>query len=286
MRLTPRPLPSLLLAILSVQVGAAFAKHLFPVAGPLGTGALRIGFSALLLALAFRPRLTQLGREQWRAALPYGIALGGMNLCFYFALERIPLGLAVAVEFTGPLLVAFLGSQRRLDLLWALLATAGILLVTPWSAPHQANVAGVGLALGAGLLWASYILLGRRLSEVFTGSTGVAVGMIVAACAVLPAIAFSKTSLRFEPRILLAGLGVAILSSALPYTLEMNALRAMPSRTFGILMSLEPAVAAACGWIWLGEKLSSRQCLAIVLVIMASAGTSWAAQRADRPVEV
>lgn len=281
-----RPFPSLLLAIFSVQAGAAFAKHLFPVAGPLGTGALRIGFSALLLALAVRPRLTQLRREQWQAVVPYGLALGGMNLCFYCALERIPLGLAVAIEFTGPLLVALFGSQRRLDLLWALLATAGILLVTPWSAAHQANGSGVGFALGAGLLWAAYILLGRRVSKVFSGSAGVAVGMVIAACAVVPAVAFSKVSLRFESRILLAGLGVAILSSALPYTLEMIALRAMPSRKFGILMSLEPAVAAACGRVWLGEDLSLRQYLAIALVMTASAGTSLTARRAERPVEV
>jgi inner membrane transporter RhtA len=209
-----------------------------------------------------------------------------MNLCFYFALQRIPLGLAVAVEFTGPLLVAILGSQQRLDLLWALLATAGILLATPWSAAHQANGAGIGLALGAGLLWAAYILLGRRVSKVFSGSTGVAVGMIVAAGAFLPTVVFSKLSLRFEPHLLLAGLGVAVLSSALPYTLEMIALRAMPSRTFGILMSLEPAVAAACGWIWLGEELSPRQYFAIALVMAASAGTSWMARRAERLVEV
>ncbi|MBV9222487.1 MAG: DMT family transporter [Acidobacteriaceae bacterium] len=286
MRFQLRPLPSLLLAMLSVQCGAAFAKRLFPIAGPLWTGALRICFSALMLALIFRPRLTHLRREQWQAAIPYGIALGGMNLCFYFALERIPLGLAVAVEFTGPLLVALLGSQRLLDFLWAVLAIVGILLVTPWSASHNANAAGVGLALCAGLLWAAYILLGYRVSQVFSGSTGVAVGMIAAALAVLPAVVFSPASMHFEPRILLTGFGVAALSSALPYTLEMVALRAIPARTFGILMSLEPAVAAACGWMLLGERLYPAQCFAIVLVMMASAGTSMAARRIDSPIEI
>jgi inner membrane transporter RhtA len=227
-----------------------------------------------------------LRREQWQAAIPYGIALGGMNLCFYFALERIPLGLAVAVEFTGPLMVGLLGSQRLLDFLWADLAISGILLITPWSASHNVNGAGVGLALGAGLLWAAYILLGRRVSQVFSGSTGVAVGMIAAAFAVFPAVAFSPASMRFESRILLAGLGMAALSSALPYTLEMIALRAMPTRTFGILMSLEPAVAAACGWILLGERLYPVQWLAIALVVTASVGTSMTARHAGSPIEV
>jgi inner membrane transporter RhtA len=272
--------------MMSVQFGAAFAKRLFPVAGPLWTGALRICFSALLLSIAFRPRLTHLRREQWRAAIPYGIALGGMNLCFYFALERIPLGLAVAIEFTGPLMVGLLGSQRLLDFLWATLAILGILLITPWSASRNVNAGGVGLALGAGLLWAAYILLGRRVSQVFNGSTGVAVGMISAMLAVIPAVAFSPASMRFEPRILLAGLGVAVLSSALPYTLEMIALRAMPTRTFAILMSLEPALAAACGWVLLGERLYPVQCLAIALVTTASMGTSMTARRTDSPIEV
>jgi len=269
-----------------VQGGAVFAKRLFPVAGPLWTGTLRICFSALMLAIALRPRLTHLRGEQWQAAIPYGIALGGMNLCFYFALERIPLGLAVAVEFTGPLLVALLGSRRLWDFLWAVLAIIGILLVTPWSASRHANASGIGLALCAGLLWAAYILLGRRVSQVFHESTGVAVGMIIAALAVFPAVLFSPSSMRFEPHILLTGLGVATLSSALPYTLEMIALRVIPSRTFSILMSLEPAVAAACGWILLGERLHSVQCAAIVLVMAASAGTSITTRRVDSPIEV
>ena len=284
--LKPRPYPSLLLAILSVQYGAAFAKGLFPVAGPLWTGTLRICFSALMLGIAFRPRLVHLRREQWLAAIPYGISLGGMNLFFYFALARIPLGLAVAVEFTGPLMVALLGSQRLLDLLWATLAILGILLITPWSTAHHVDAVGIGLAFCAGLLWAAYILLGRRVSQVFSGSSGVAVGMLAAALAVLPAVAVSPASVHFEPRILLAGLGVAVLSSALPYTLEMIALRAIPARTFGILMSLEPAVAALCGWILLGERLSPVQCLAIALVITASVGTSIRARPIDSPVEV
>lgn len=286
MRFQLRPLPSILLAMLSVQGGAVFAKRLFSVTGPLWTGELRICFSALILAIIVRPQLSHLRREQWQAAIPYGVVLGAMNLCFYFALERIPLGLAVAIEFTGPLLVALLGSKRLLDFLWAVLAIVGILLVTPWSASRNTSAVGIGLALCAGLLWAAYILLGRRVSQVFSGSTGVAVGLITAAVAVLPAVVFSPASMRFEPHVLLTGFSVAALSSALPYTLEMIALRAMPSRTFGILMSLEPAIAALCGWIFLNERLYPVQYLAIGLVMAASAGTSMASRRLNSLIEV
>lgn len=270
----------------SVQFGAAFAKLLFPVAGPLGTGVLRIGFSALLLTLVFRPRLQALGREQWRAVIPYGMVLGAMNLLFYCALARIPLGLAVAVEFTGPLLVALLGSRQLLDLLWATLAIAGILLVTPWSMSQPVDAVGIGLALGAGLCWAAYILLGRRVSQVISASIGVAVGMLVATATVLPVILSFSTGLPLNPGVLLGGLAVAVLSSALPYTLEMIALRTLPARTFGILMSLEPVIAAACGWIWLGEKLLPVQCWAIVLIILASAGASQSTRGAGQSAEV
>ena len=272
--------------MLSVQLGAVFAKHLFSVAGPLGTGTLRICFSALLLTLVFRPRLTHLRREQWQAVVPYGMVLGAMNLCFYCALARLPLGLAVAIEFTGPLLVALLGSRRLLDLVWAGLAIVGICLVTPWSKTQHADVGGVGLALGAGLLWAAYILLGRRVSQVIRASTGVAVGMLIATGTVLPVITVLPPSLRLEPSLLMSGVAVAVLSSALPYTLEMFALRDLPSRSFGILMSLEPAVAAVCGWLWLGERLSPLQCWAIALVMAASVGTSRTVRPVEYPVDV
>jgi inner membrane transporter RhtA len=258
----------------------------FAVAGPLWTGSLRIFFSALMLAIAFRPRLTRLRREQWRAAIPYGISIGAMNLMFYFALNRIPLGLAVAVEFTGPLMVAVLGAKRLLDLFWAALAILGILLITPWSTSHNQDAIGLLFALCAGILWAVYIVLGRRVSNVFSGSDGVAVGMMTAALAVLPVGPFAPAKERFDGRVLLAGLGIAALSSALPYTLEMVALRVTPPRTFGVLMSLEPAVAAACGWMVLGEKLSSAQCVAIALIIAASAGATITVRRVDSKVEV
>ncbi|HEX4228956.1 MAG TPA: EamA family transporter [Bryobacteraceae bacterium] len=209
-----------------------------------------------------------------------------MNLLFYCALDRIPLGLAVTVEFTGPLMVALLGSKRFLDVLWAALAMAGILLIAPWSSPDHVSGAGLLFALAAGMMWAAYILLGRRLSRTFEASDGVAVGMLAAALAVLPMIAFAPLKVRFEPRVLIAGIAVAALSSALPYTLEMIALRVLPPRTFGILMSLDPAVAALSGWIVLGEKLHPAQCIAIALVIAASAGTTVTVRQVESTLEV
>ena len=272
--------------MLSVQYGASIAKQLFAVAGPLWTVTLRICFSALMLGIVFRPRLNRLRKEQWRAAIPYGVAVGGMNLLFYCALDRIPLGLAVAVEFTGPLSVALLGSKRLLDLLWAGLAISGILLITPWTSSNRINSAGLLFALAAGVLWAAYIPLGRRLSRVFEGSEGVAVGMLAAALAVLPMIPFAPVKARFEPGVLLQGLAVAFLSSAVPYSLEIVALRAIPARTFGILMSLEPAVAAVCGWIVLGEVLALSQSIAIALIVAASAGATMTVRHVERAVEL
>lgn len=272
--------------MLSVQYGASIAKQIFAVAGPLWTGTLRICFSALMLAIVFRPRLNRLRRDQWWAAIPYGIAVASMNLLFYCALDRIPLGLAVAVEFTGPLTLALASSKRLLDILWAALAITGILLITPWSSSDHVNAAGLLFALAAGIMWAAYILLGRRLSRVFEGSEGVAVGMLAAAVAVALVIPFAPVKARFEPRVLVAGLAVAALSSALPYSLEMIALRAIPPRTFGILMSLEPAVAAICGWFALGELLNPTQSIAIALIITASAGATITVRQVERTIEV
>lgn len=272
--------------MLSVQFGAALAKQLFATDGPLWTGTLRIAFSALLLMLVFRPRLTHLRREQWLAVVPYGLALGSMNLLFYFALNRVPLGLAVAVEFTGPLMVALLGSKRTLDLFWAALAVFGIVLITPWSASHRVDPVGLLFALSAGLMWAAYILLGRRVSGLFDGSAGVAIGMLSAAVALLLVLPFTNSTAHWDSHTLIAGLGVAILSSALPYSLEMIALRSIPPRTFGILMSLEPAVAAICGWLMLGEHLAPSQCIAISLIICASAGTTLTVRQVSQPIEV
>ena len=279
------PIPAVLLAVLSVQGGAAIAKGLFPVLGATGTVGLRVILSALMLLAAFRPRLARFTAAQWRAVIPYGVVLGVMNLVFYLAIARIPLGLGVTLEFIGPLGVAVAGSRRALDVVWVVLAAAGIALIAPWSG-GGVDPLGVALALAAGACWAAYILLGGHVSRVVPGGAAVAVGMAIAAVTVLPVALASGDLGRLTPRLVAAGVGVALLSSAVPYTLEMIALKALPARTFGILMSLEPAVAALTGLIFLAEILTGAQWLAVVLVIAASAGAALTAHPASRTAEV
>jgi len=268
------PLLAVLVGILSVQGGAALAKGLFPLLGPTGTVGLRIGISAAMLMAAFRPQLWRLSRAQWQAVIPYGVVLGVMNLVFYNALSRIPLGLAVAVEFVGPLGVAVFGSRKPVDVVWGVLAGSGIALITPWTGGGGVDPLGVALALGAGCCWAAYIVLGGRLSRLLPGGAAVSTGMLVAAVVVVPFAAAAGGFSRLTGGPFAAGVGVALLSSAIPYTLEMIALKALPSRTFGILMSLEPAVAALVGLVFLHEILSPAQWLAVALVIAASVGST------------
>lgn len=276
---TPRrsaipPLPAVLGAILSVQGGAALAKGLFPALGPAGTVGLRTGISAIVLLAAFRPRLGSLEPAQWRAVIPYGLVLGVMNMVFYFSLDRIPLGLAVTVEFAGPLAVAVFGSRRVLDLLWVGLAGAGIALIAPWTGGGGVDPLGVALAGAAGACWAAYIVLGGRLSRLLPGGPAVSLGMLIAALVAVPAAGAMGGFAHLTLGLFGAGVGVALLSSAIPYTLEMIALKALPARTFGILMSLEPAVAAIVGLVLLHERLTPTQWLAVGLVITASAGST------------
>ncbi|AMR26279.1 transporter [Hymenobacter psoromatis] len=278
----PAPVPSVLLAIVSVQGGAAIAKGLFPVLGAAGTVGLRIGISAALLLLAVRPRLGQLRAAQWRAVVPYGLALGTMNFLFYCALARIPLGLAVTLEFVGPLAVALAGSRRWADVVWVLLAGAGIALLAPWGGSNL-DMLGMLFALLAGGAWAMYIVLGGRVAAVLPGPRGVAVGLLFASLAVLPLSVAAGGWAHLTPRLLAAGTALAVLSSALPFTLEMNALRHLPSRTFSILMSLEPAAAAVCGLVFLHERLTLAQWLAVALVMAASAGATRTARPAPAP---
>jgi len=279
------PLPAVLVSILSVQGGAALAKGLFPVLGSTGTVGLRTGLSAVILLAAFRPRLHRLSAAQWRVVLPYGLVLGVMNLVFYASLSRIPLGLAVTVEFIGPLSVAVFGSHKPVDVAWVVLASAGIALITPWTAGTGVDPVGVAFALAAGVGWALYIVIGKRLSHLLSGGAAVSVGMLVAAVAVVPYAAAAGGFARLTAAGLAAGLGVALLSSAIPYTLEIIALKALPARTFGILMSLEPAVAALVGLVFLHEILSPMQWLAVTLVIAASAGSTLTARGAPAPHE-
>ncbi len=276
------PLPAVVLGMISVQAGAALAKGLFPALGPLGTVGLRIGLSALILLAAFRPRLHRLSAGQWRAIIPYGVVLGVMNMLFYFSLSRIPLGLAVTVEFSGPLAVAVFGSRKAVDLLWVVLAAVGIALITPWTGSRGVDPVGVLLAGAAGACWAAYILLGGRLSRILSGGAAVAAGMLVAAITAVPVAAVMGGFNNLTPSRFAAGIGVALLSSAIPYTLEMIGLKAIPARTFGILMSLEPALAAFAGLLFLREMLTPPQWLAVALVIAASTGSTLTSRRADR----
>lgn len=277
------PTGAVLLAIVSIQGGAALAKSLFPLVGSGGTSALRIAFAALVLLAVWRPRLGRYSRADLGTALVFGTALGLMNLAFYASIARIPLGLAVTLEFVGPLGVAVFASRGKLDFVWAALAALGILLLSPVVPGAAVDPVGVGLALLAGGFWAAYILIGGRMGRAFSGGHGLALGMSVAALIALPFGVMEAGASLLAPQVLLLGLGVALLSSALPYSLEMTALRRLPSRTFSILMSLEPAVAALMGYVFLRELLTGGQLLAMLLVIAASVGASLSARNAKMP---
>jgi inner membrane transporter RhtA len=260
-----------LAAIVSVQSGAAVATTLFDDLGPTGTVLARLGFAALVLVAIWRPALAGVRGERLRDVALFGIVLAGMNSSFYLALDRIPLGIAVTFEFVGPLGVAFAASRRRLDLVWAIMAAAGILLLSP-TPGSDLDALGVGLALLAGAFWAAYIVLSARIGRSFAGGSGLALAMCVAALLMLaPGIAAGGAEL-LDPSAIAVGFAVAMLSSAIPYSLELEALRRLPQGTFGVLMSLEPAVAATVGLIGLGQDLSAREVIAIALVVGASAG--------------
>ncbi|WP_258054551.1 DMT family transporter [Streptomyces sp. Ru71] len=256
---------------MSVQLGSALAKHLFSEVGSFGTVALRLFFAAAVLLLTWRPSL-RMNRRTWTVILAYGVTLGLMNLCFYLSLSRIPLGIAVTVEFLGPLGVALLGSRRWLDAFWALLAAGGVILLM--EGRGDLNLTGLLFALAAGACWGLYILVGAALGRHTTEGNGLALGMAVAALMTVPVGLSDSGTALFHPWILLAGLGVALLSSVIPYSLDLEALRRIPPRVFGILMSLEPAMAALIGLVVLGESLRWSQWVAVICVVAASAGAS------------
>jgi len=257
--------------VVSVQSGAAFATGLFDDVGPVATVMMRLAFAALVLAAIWRPTLAGLRGERLRDVVLFGIALAAMNTSFYLALDRIPLGIAVTLEFVGPLGVAFAASRSRLDLLWAGLAATGILLLAP-TPGGDLDLLGVGLALFAGGCWAAYIVLSARVGSSFAGGQGLALAMIVAALMLLiPGLAAGGGALA-DAKVLAIGFVVAMLSSAIPYSLELEALRRLPRGTFGVLMSLEPAVAAVVGFVGLNQDLAANEVAAIALVVVASAG--------------
>jgi inner membrane transporter RhtA len=284
-----RPVPPqvlLLGGIASVQFGAAFANKLFAQAGPAGTVLLRLVLSALMLTIAVRPSLRGRTRSDLRAVVAYGLILGTMNWSFYEAIDRLPLGVAVTIEFTGPLAVAIAGSRRALDGLWALLAGGGVVLLALRGESQDISPAGVLLALVAGACWAGYILTSKRVGSTFAQLDGLAIALCIGAVVVLPAGLAQGGSALLRPTVVLGGLAVAILSSILPYSFELIALRRITAATFGILMSLEPAVAALAGVILLGQELHPVTVVAIVMVVLASVGTTVAARRPVREPEM
>lgn len=267
------PTVLVLLAVSSVQFGAALAKTLFDEIGAGGTVFLRVAAAALVLALVWRPRVRGHSSRELGLVVVFALALAGMNLAFYSSIDRIPLGIAVTFEFVGPLGVAVFGSRKPLDLLWVALAAAGILLLSDFGSGDLDRL-GVGLALLAGAFWAAYILLSVRVGQAFPGGSGLALAMVVATVPLAPVGIAEAGSELLVPSVLLAAAGVGILSSAFPYALELEALRRMPAGVFGVLMSLEPGVAALAGYVLLGEALVTREIAAIVLVVAASAGAA------------
>lgn len=259
-------------AMVSFQVGATFAKQLIPVVGAPGTTALRLGLSALLLVVVQRPWRSMPSRSAWPMVLAYGVSLGAMNSVFYLALGRIPLGIAVAIEFVGPLAVAVLASRRRLDFLWVGLAAIGLSLLLPITHSGTAlDPIGVLYALAAGVGWALYIVFGQKAGQA-QGPSASTWGLMVAALLTVPVGAADAGAKLLDPSILPFGVGVAIFSSALPYTLEMIALRTLSTKVFGTLMSFEPAIAAIAGVVVLHERLALTQWAAIGAIIVASVG--------------
>ncbi|MGS5087851.1 EamA family transporter [Hydrogenophaga sp. A37] len=268
------PLLAVFGSVVALGIGTSFAKQLFPQVGSLGTTALRVGFSALLLLLIWRPWRWTTTRADAKSLVRYGIALGCMNLMFYQSLRTIPFGVAVAIEFSGPLAVACFTSRQRIDYLWIGLAIAGLGLLLPLGHDVASlDLTGVGFALGAAVCWGSYIVFGKRVGHLHAGHS-VALGLTMAAITVVPFGVWHAGSALLDPGILLYGLGVAAVSSAIPISLEMVALKRLSHSAFGVMASMEPAVAALLGLLVLGEQLSGLQWLAIGLIMCAAAGSS------------
>ncbi|MEO0489005.1 MAG: EamA family transporter [Cyanobacteria bacterium P01_A01_bin.123] len=267
------PTGLVLLSIGSTQLGSAFAKSLFPYLSPAGMVTMRVGFAALVLMALWRPRWRSDLRTHLPMLIGFGLSLSLMNFAFYCAIERIPIGVGVALEFIGPLGLAMVNSRRWLDGLWALLAAIGVLLLTPLGG-FTLDGLGVMLALTAGGFWALYILMSARTGQALAGGEGLAWAMVIGTCVLLPIGIATDGLTLLDPRLMLAGFVVAILSSVLTYSLELSALRVMPVQVFGVLLSLEPGVAAMIGWVGLGEVLAVRAMIAIALVCIAAGGAA------------
>jgi inner membrane transporter RhtA len=267
------PVGMLLIAMASVQTGASLAKTLFPTVGAQGTTALRLIFASILMILILRPWRATFTASSLRTVLIYGIALGGMNFLFYMAIRTIPLGIGVALEFTGPLAVALLHSRKITDFIWIVLAVTGLALLIPMGQADSLDLTGSLYALGAGVCWAAYIMFGQKAGANHGVQTA-ALGVVIAAIFIAPIGVWHAGSALLNAALIPTALGVALLSTALPYSLEMIALTRMPVRTFGTLMSMEPAVGALSGLMFLNETLALTQWLAIGAIIAASIGAT------------
>lgn len=280
------PVIVILIAMLSIQSGASLAKSLFPLVGAPGVTALRIALGTLILVVIFKPWRLRFQTEQRLPLLFYGLSLGAMNYLFYLSIQTVPLGIAVALEFTGPLAVALFSSRRPVDFIWVVLAVLGLwfLLQLGQDVSHV-DLTGAALALGAGACWAIYILTGQRAGEEH-GPATVALGSLIAAIVFVPLGMAQATESIWQWSILPVGLAVAVLSTALPYSLEMIALTRLPTRIFGTLMSMEPALAAISGMVFLGESLTFTQTLALCSIIAASMGSTLTLRRESKVEEV
>lgn len=273
------PIGLLLIAMASIQSGASLAKSMFPLVGAQGTTTLRLIFASLIMLVLLRPWRARFTSSTLKSVIIYGLALGGMNFLFYMSLRSVPLGIAVALEFTGPLAVALYASRRAMDFVWIGLAVVGLLLLIPIGQTGAAiDLVGAGYALGAGVCWALYILYGQKAGAEH-GIQTAALGVMVAALFVAPIGIVHAGSALLNPALLPVAIGVAILSTALPYSLEMVALTRLPARTFGTLMSIEPAFGALSGLLFLNEVLSMAQWLAIAAIITASVGATLSMRR-------
>ncbi len=283
----PLAVAAVLTAVFSVQFGATLSEHLFPIIGVEGTTACRQAFSALALLVLFRPWQAMPERKHWPIIALYGVLLGVMNLTFYCAIARLPLGIAVALEFTGPLTVAVISSRKWIDFLWVACAVAGLAILIPFtggrighSGGGHIDLLGVVFALVAATCWGAYILVGQKISLRVDGGKAVALGMTVSTLLTVPLGIVRAGAALWSIPVLLMGGGAAIVSSAIPYSCEMWALKRIPAKTFSLMMSLEPAAGALMGFLLLHEHLSGLQWLAIGLVIAASAGSSLTARKA------
>jgi len=272
--------------MLSIQSGASLAKSLFPVVGAPGVTALRIALGTLILVVIFKPWRLRFQKEQRLPLLLYGLSLGAMNYLFYLSIQTVPLGIAVALEFTGPLAVALFSSRRPIDFVWVVLAVLGLWFLLPLGQDvSHVDLTGAALALGAGACWAVYILTGQRAGEEH-GPATVALGSLIAAIIFVPLGMAQATESIWQWSILPVGLAVAVLSTALPYSLEMIALTRLPTRIFGTLMSMEPALAAMSGMVFLGQSLTFAQTLALCSIIAASMGSTLTLRRESKVEEV